>query len=154
MEWIQAYAQDKPPTFEDIERFISSPLWRDMNAYLQDVYAVQPRMTYSTCSGQPGWNVKYQKSGKALCTLYPMEGFFIALVVIGTKEQDAAELMLPSLSPYTQALFGRTAFSAGGRWLMIYVTDKDILRDAKRLMELRVKPKVESKVKSKVEPKT
>ncbi|WP_423245054.1 DUF3788 family protein [Heliorestis acidaminivorans] len=26
-------------------------------------------MTYSKCSAQPGWNVKYKKSGKSLCTL-------------------------------------------------------------------------------------
>jgi hypothetical protein len=76
---------------------------------------------------KPGWNVKYQKSGKSLCTLYPMEGFFIALVVIGNKESFEAELMLPLLSSYTQSLYQNTAFSAGGRWLMINVTDQTIL---------------------------
>jgi hypothetical protein len=38
--------------------------------------------------------VKYQNSGKSLCTLYPMEGYFIALVVIGAKEEEEVEMAL------------------------------------------------------------
>jgi hypothetical protein len=37
---------------------------------------------YSICPGQPGWNVKYQKTGKAICILYPLKASLIALVVI------------------------------------------------------------------------
>jgi hypothetical protein len=27
-----------------------------------------------------GWNIKYQKSGKSICTIYPQQGYFLALV--------------------------------------------------------------------------
>lgn len=90
---------------------------------------------------QPGWNLKYQKSGKSLCTLYPMEGFFIALVVIGNKESYEADLCLPSLSCYMQNLYHNTVSSAGSRWLMINVTEASVLEDVIRLIQIRSKSK-------------
>ncbi len=86
--------------------------------------------------------MKYQKSGKSLCTLYPMEGHFIALVVIGSKEETEVELALDTLNSYTAGLYRKTSFSCGGRWLMIEVKDKSVLEDVKRLMAIRVKPKI------------
>ncbi len=85
--------------------------------------------------------MKYQKGGRSLCTLYPMDGFFIALVVIGAKEQTEAELTMPLCEEYTRALFSNTAFSAGGRWLMLSVTDEGVLEDVKRLIQIRRKLK-------------
>ncbi len=41
------------------------------------------QLEYSKCSLKPGWNVKYKKSGKALCALYPMEDYFIDAGEIG-----------------------------------------------------------------------
>jgi hypothetical protein len=89
-----------------------------------------------------GWNVKYKKSGKSLCTLYPMDGYFIALIVIGNKEVAETELFLPLCSKYVQELYKKTTFSCGGRWLMVNITDKDILEDVKNLIKIRVKPKI------------
>ena len=90
---------------------------------------------------QRGWNLKYQKGGKSLCTLYPMENYFIALIVIGNKEMHEAELFIPVSSKYTQDLYQKTAYSAGGRWLMMNVTDRKILDDAINLIKIRVNPK-------------
>ncbi len=108
-------------------------------------YQVRPKMTYSKCAAQPGWNVKYQKSGKSLCTLYPMKDFFIALVVVGAKEETEVGLSLEMLTPYVAGLYRRTSFSCGGRWLMIEVKDKDVLDDVKSLINIRVKPRVRKK---------
>jgi hypothetical protein len=97
-------------------------------------------VSYSGCAAQPGWNVKYQKAGRSLCTLYPMGGFFIALVVIGTKEEAEAELLKPALTQEVQSLFIGPA-SSMGRWLMIPVTDERVLADVKALILLRRKTK-------------
>ena len=70
-----------------------------------------------------------------------MEGFFIALVVIGNKEMDETELLMPLCSQYTQSLYQKTVFSAGGRWLMLDVTERSILEDVIKLIGIRVKPK-------------
>lgn len=141
MEWSKLYGKNDSPAFEDIGQFVSNELWEKLNSILQDKYHVQPRLSYSKCSMQRGWNVKYQKSGKSLCTLYPMKGFFIALVVIGSKETHEIELILPLLSSYTQNLYQNATFSAGGSWLMINVTEASILDDVLTLVQIRVKSK-------------
>lgn len=141
MDWIDIYSMDKQPTKAEIAEYIANPMWEDLNAFLSENYEIQPSYSYSKCSGQPGWNVKYQKAGRSLCTLYPMPGFFIALVVIGAKEEPEAELMKPTLSEHAQGLMSSSASVAGGRWLMINVTDEQILGDVKQLIQLRRKIK-------------
>lgn len=141
MEWINLYGADTQPTEKQISNFIANPLWSELNVFLSKSYEAEPKYSYSTCSGQPGWNVKYQKAGKSLCTLYPMEGFFIALVVIGAKEQMEAELLLPTFTPYVQNLMESSEGMAGARWLMIHVTDEQTFDDVKRLIQIRRKIK-------------
>ena len=70
-----------------------------------------------------------------------MEGYFIALVVIGNKEINETELILPSCSEHIQDLYKNSPFSLGGKWLMINVTDKKILEDVEMLIKIRVLPK-------------
>lgn len=141
MEWSKLFEQSRQPAFEDIDEYINNGLWQELNSVLQATYGVKPALSYSKCSAQPGWNVKYKKGGKSLCTLYPMDGFFIALVTIGNKETNEVELTLSSYSDYTQALYQRTTFSCGGRWLMINVTDKSVLDDVVNLVSVRVRAK-------------
>lgn len=137
MSWAELYEKDKQPTKEDIEKYIKNPLWKEINEFLKNGYDVEPAYSYSTCSGQPGWNVKYKKAGRALCTLYPMDGFFIALVVIGAKEEMEAELVLTNCTEYVQKLYKDSAAISGGHWMMIEVTDKNILEDVKNLIQTR-----------------
>ena len=141
MEWVTLYGPDRRPSAAEIAEYINSPLWAEMNRFLQENYDVQPSFSYSSCSAQPGWNVKFQKAGRSLCTLYPMAGYFIALVVIGAKEEAEAELTMPMCDRYTQELFSNTVFSAGGRWLMVGVTSAAILEDVKHLIQIRRKIK-------------
>ncbi len=141
MEWVQAFTQGRQPTPRETEEFISSPFWGELNEFLQQSYGVSPSYSYSTCSGQPGWNVKYQKAGRSLCTLYPMAGYFIALVVIGGKEQLEAETLLPTCTEHVQKLFAGEYHPSMGRWLMINVTSPEVLEDVKRLIQTRRKIK-------------
>lgn len=141
MTWLEKYGADEQPTYEQMSAYVHNPLWENILSYLKTAYDTQPKQSFSGCSGQPGWNVKFHKGGKSLCTLYPMEGFFIALVVVGEKEATEAELMLPSCTPYIQDLFEHAGSLMGAKWLMIHVMDEDILSDMKRLIALRRKPK-------------
>ena len=144
MNWYELFGQDKMPSFKDIEQYIGeiSPAWTELLSYIEKAYQVEPKMSYSKCSAQPGWNVKFQKSGKSLCTLYPMEGYFIALVVVGVKEEAEVGLAIETFAQYTKDLYSKTSFACGGRWLMIEVKNSTILNDVKSLISIRVKPKI------------
>ena len=139
MEWDKLYGPDRQPSEAEIDAFVSTPLWADLHRFVRERYAVEPRYDHSTCSGQHGWNVKYQKAGRSLCTLYPMPGFFIALVVIGARERQEAELLMPACSPRIQALFAQTRAAMGAQWLMIPVAEEAVLEDVKRLIQVRRK---------------
>jgi len=137
MEWSQYFEQDHEPTLAEMISFVNNPLWIALQSFIEATYHIKPIMNYSRCSAQRGWNLKYRKSSKSLCVLYPMDGYFIALVVIGNKELTEAEAYLPQASPEIQELFARTPFAAGGRWLMIPVTSERILEDVKNLIQIR-----------------
>ena len=141
MSWFQRYPKSQQPTLEQISEYIESPLWGELCRWAEQSYRIEPKVEHSTCSGAPGWNVKYKKGGRALCTLYPDEGQFTALITVGAKEAPEAELLLPTCSDYIRELFARTQTMNGARWLMIRVTDAQVLEDVKKLIRLRVAPK-------------
>ena len=141
MSWVTSYPKSDKPFLEQIAGFIASPLWQDFCAYVEGEYKVTPMVEYSKCSAAPGWNVKYKKGGRSLCTLYPHEGYFTCLVCIGAKEVMGAELVLPICTDYTRAIYEKAGSMNGTRWLMVDVTGEDILEDAKRLLLVREKPR-------------
>jgi len=55
------------PTSEIVTAYVNNPLWSDLCRYVEAEYQVKPVFEYSRCS-MPGWNVKYRKAGRSLCT--------------------------------------------------------------------------------------
>jgi len=138
INWHELYSGETTPTFGQVEDYIKSPLWQKLNNHLQQAYGIEPKMEYSRCSMQKGWNIKYKKSGKSLCTLYPMPGYFIALVVIGAKEMQEAEFLILSCSDYVQAVFASTQSGQGQKWLMLDVKNESTFEDVLKLIALRI----------------
>ena len=137
MDWNLLYSNVTPPTWEQVTEYIGSPLWAEFNERIQSAYQIKPCMEYSRCSMQAGWNIKYKKGGKSLCTLYPMQGYFIALVVVGSHELTEAEFLMPQCSDYVQTVFKNTKTGNGQKWLMLDVRDRGIMDDGFRLINLR-----------------
>jgi AraC family transcriptional regulator len=135
-KWDKTDATQEP-LLETVSTYVSSPLWEQLCKYVEEQYQIRPVLEYSRCSMQRGWNVKYKKAGRSLCTLYPMEGYFIALVVIGERERVEAELALPLFTEYLQQLYYETKAGMGQKWLMINVTDDAVLKDVKRCIAIR-----------------
>lgn len=132
------------PTSEDIASFFDKPtrsLWQDLNTFIQTRYQTIPKIEYSKCSLQRGWNVKYKKSGKSLCTLYPTSDHFITLVVIKSEMIPLIELST-QFEPYILDLVKATTPFNGTLWLMIKVDNKAILENVKQLLLLKHAPKV------------
>ncbi len=75
----------------------------------------------------PGWNVKYKRGGKLICTVYPNNDRFFCMLVIGDKKLPDADPIISSCGTYMQELFWNTSQSLGGKWLFIDVTSDIIL---------------------------
>lgn len=137
MDWNLLYSNVTPPTWEQVTEYIGSPLWAEFNERIQSAYQIKPCMEHSRCSMQAGWNIKYKKGGKSLCTLYPMQGYFIALVVVGSRELTEAEFLMPQCSDYVQTVFKNTKTGNGQKWLMLEVRDNEIMENVFQLINLR-----------------
>jgi AraC family transcriptional regulator len=125
------------PSLDEIDSFVSNDLWVQLRQHLESEYQSSPILEYSKCSAQHGWNVKYKKAGRSLCTLYPLQKTFIALIVIGLREQAEFEKNLPHFSSYLRQLYATTASGMGQKWLMINVSDSVVLEDIKRCISIR-----------------
>lgn len=136
-DWSDAYKKEDKPDLVQIRSYIGTPLWEELINFVETNYGVKPEIEHSMCSGAKGWNVKYRKSGRSLCVLYPDQGHFTALVVIGAKEVQAAELELTLCTPRTNEIYRNAGSLNGSRWLMIDVSCKEVLEDVKRLIAVR-----------------
>lgn len=128
------------PDYDEIMDYINLPareLWRQINHFIQQRYEAEPRIMYSKCSAKPGWNIKYQKSGKSLCTLYPELDSFVALVVITLDILPVIEALSEELTGSVLDIIRRAKPFNGTLWLMIQVESDSVLKDVKQLLLLK-----------------
>ena len=126
------------PTLEEIGEFIHNAVFLQFCAEAKAKYNCREKIEFSSCSWEYGWNVKLKKSGKSLCTIYPREGYFTVLVVIGEKEREAAETLLQECTPELRDIYDQTKPGNGQKWLMIDLEDKEkMYTDIFRLIDTR-----------------
>lgn len=132
--------QDKTycPTLDEIGAYVNNPVWDQFCSEIKTAYACSEKIEYSACSLERGWNVKFKKAGKALCTIYPKEAYFTVMVVVGPKEKESVEAILPDCTPELQEIYRQTREWNGQRWLMIGLEDcGGLYRDTLRLIRIR-----------------
>lgn len=131
---IDLLNQGYEPTLEEISDYVRTPVFDQFCRDLESCCKIE----FSRCSWIPGWNVKFRKGSSRLCTVYPHESYFTVLLVVGQKEREAAEAMLPSCSRRIQEIYNETREGNGQRWLMIDLEDADeVYEDTLRLVALR-----------------
>lgn len=140
MTWAELYLEAARPTLEEIDAYAHTPLWPQLRAYLAAAYGAGPQLEYSRCGLEPGWNVKFRRGSKSLCTVYLRPGFVTAMVSVAPKDEEAAQMVLLTCTAETQAVYHRSAASKMGRWLMLDITSPEMLEDVKALLAVRVKP--------------
>lgn len=136
--WDKLDAASKP-VLEEVEAYIKNPLFKELCDHFEEMYHCFPQFNYSRCSMAMGWNLKFKKSSKNICTLYPQVGYFDVLIVIGKKEKEAFEKLLPNLSYSFQRVYAETKEMMGQRWLMLSVEDPSQFEDLKKCILVRAK---------------
>lgn len=137
--WAETFPKGEMPSIEDIAKYIESPLFRRLCNFLETEFSCKSKIEFSCCSMQPGWNMKYRKSGRPVCTIYPEKGHFFCMISTNQKMQPDADLFLTGCGKYLQKLSENTPALNGGKWLMIDVTDEEILRETMELAAIRIK---------------
>ena len=132
---------DIRPTEDEMENTIgkNSFLWYEMRKYLEVNYDFAPELIYY--GKKYGWTIRYKKSGKTLCSLFPEKGAFTVLVVLGKKEVEKTYSMMERLNSEVRSIFENTDQLRDGRWLWIRVLTKDDIESIKLLLNAKRNPK-------------
>ena len=126
------------PTLEEIGQVIQNPIFAQFCSEIKGTYKCKEKIEFSSCSWEMGWNIKFKKAGKTLCTIYPRKLFFAVLVVVGEREKELVESILPGCTVALQRIYRQTKVGNGQRWLMIEVEKQgDLYDDVLRLICIR-----------------
>lgn len=143
IEWHQLYPGGVEPAMDDIADYIGAakPLWSSLIRYFEEAYKAKPKLTYSGCGMKPGWNVKFQKSGQAFGTLYPLEDAFDVMLVVSYRLDPLMQQVLPELSEKTANLYRAAGdYMKLGKWIMLRIDSPQALEDYKRMIAVKLAP--------------
>ena len=83
-----------------------------------------------------GWCLRYKKS-KSFCTFVPEKNRFALMIVFGADERAKVETIRADLSPATQEAYDAATTYHDGKWLLLRVSSKSVIRDAQRLLAVK-----------------
>lgn len=135
----------QPPTPQELGAMLgaAAPVWQQALDFINAHYEME---TLWNSGGKAGrYEYKFRRGGKTLCALYPQEGWFGFMVVLGRAEQQAVEDGFSAFSPHVQALYTATRVYHDGRWLMMEVRDESQLPDMEKLLLVKRKPNRKAK---------
>lgn len=111
--------------------------WKELSNFIESQYKATPVVMYSSCSSMPGWNVKYKKSSKSFCTMYPDKEYFTILLVVNNDVVDKIMEEESKYSNYFLNVIKNSGSLNGCKWLMIGVDDSIVVEDIKKVINIK-----------------
>jgi hypothetical protein len=133
--------REQKPDPKEINRVIgydAKKAWNEIQKFLEKYYKIEPETVFY--GSNYGWNIRYRKSGRTLCSLFPEKGSFSFLIVFGKKEVEKAIGVLDEFSGNIQDIILNTEQLHDGRWLWIRVHKKEEIEDIKKLIKIKKRP--------------
>ncbi len=132
----------RKPDSKEIISFIGDqigPKWFEMKDFLKTHYDFKPETVFY--GNKYGWTVRYRKSGRTLCSLFPEKGAFTILITLGKKESELVLSMKLELSSQLFNLIQESKQLRDGRWLWIRILKTNDITDIKKILAVKRKPK-------------
>lgn len=134
---------ERVPTNEELyltmgeEKF---KVWSEINCFIEKNYNVEYLWDRGGKTGI--YELKYRKSGKTLCALYPREQGMRILIVFGKVEREKFEGSRSEFSQYVNDFYDNTHQYHDGKWLYLDYNSNLPIEDIKKLIIIKKKPKV------------
>lgn len=132
--------QDKSvcPTLKEVNEYVGKSVFEQFCSQIKEKYNCKEKLEYSSCSWEKGWNIKFKKAGRNLCTIYPRAGYFSVMIVVGAKEKESVDQIMPSCNKALQSIYEQTKEGNGQKWMLIDILDAGVMYDdIFRLIEIR-----------------
>ncbi len=132
---------EKIPTDEELclimgeEKF---KVWSEVNKFIEMNYNIE---SIWDKGGKTGiYELKYRKSGKTLCALYPRELGLKILIVFGKAEREKFEGSRNNFTKYINDFYENTHQYHDGKWLYLDYNSSVSIEDIKNLILIKKKP--------------
>lgn len=132
----------KKPSENDILTALGTTkeLWLYIHNYIKQNYEFTPELIYFTKNY--GWSIRYSKSKKTLCYLFPEKDAFSILIVLGNKEVEKVNMVRNNLNEEVKQVFENTKQFHDGRWMWIRLSTMSDIDSIKLLLNAKKKPKL------------
>lgn len=108
----------------------SAALWNDIAGFVRGNYGVKEEMKFY--GKNYGWALRFRKGGRALVSLYPLQGSFKAQIVL--NEEAYKKAMKLSLGVRLKKTMRAAHPYPDGRWLFIPVKTRGDVDRVKKLI--------------------
>jgi hypothetical protein len=139
------------PSDEDMINWIGQPIadaWIALRQFLEQTYHIVP--IFNAGGKRYGWNLQYRSGRRPLCEMYPEQGSFTALVILGKVELDQAMDRVELFGATVRRALAESPRYHDGCWMYIRVADaltchQDV-QDIETLISIKRKPPVKIRV--------
>lgn len=134
---------ERVPTNEELYSIMGEEkfkVWSEISCFIEKNYNVEYLWDRGGKTGI--YELKYRKSGKTLCALYPREQGMRILIVFGKVEREKFEGSRSEFSQYVNDFYDNTHQYHDGKWLYLDYNSNLPIEDIKKLILIKKKPKV------------
>lgn len=112
----------------------ASGRWTKLAGYVRSTYAAREEFKY-LYGKTYGWGLQFRSKGKLLLSLFPNDGYFVALIILGVGDLGEAEKL--DLHDHAREAIEAANLYAEGKWLSVAVRGSDDLSDVRNLLKIK-----------------
>lgn len=128
------------PNLEEVLSYVNNDMFTRLYEYIVKEYKPICSVEYSKDKVLLGWNLKYKKASRTLVTVYPRKNYFYLLLIVGRKEKERVEALLPSLSLAFQNKYNNTIECMNQRWMIFELGldgQEELYSDILKIVKIR-----------------
>ena len=132
---------EKVPMEEELNHLMEEEIyktWYDINNFIKDNYDME--MIWNSGGKTGVYELKYRRSGKTLCALYPREKGMRILIIFGKIEREKFENTRVEFSEYINKFYDSTHQYHDGKWLYLDIINDTVVSDIEKLLLIKKKP--------------
>jgi hypothetical protein len=133
------------PSDADMINAIGQPIadaWIALRRFLVETYGIAP--VFNSGGKKYGWNLQHRIGGRPLCEMYPENGSFTALVILGKSELEQALARIDTFGSLVRKALTETPRLHDGCWMYIRIADsltcQQDVQDIQQLILIKKKP--------------
>jgi phage-related protein len=132
---------EKVPAEEELNQLMGDEIyktWYAINNFIKENYDME--MLWNSGGRTGVYELKYRKSGKTLCALYPREKGMRILIIFGKIEREKFENARGEFSEYINNFYDNTHQYHDGKWIYVDIINDAVIGDIEKLLLIKKKP--------------